>query len=58
MTCFTPRLMRVLESVRAAEGEVAVGPLYWEYGRRLNHDGNPDFSAADALAAVGYDQYR
>ena len=58
MTCFTPRLMRVLESVRAAEGEVAVGPLHWEYGRRLHHDGNPDFSAADALAAVGYDQYR
>ena len=58
MTCFTPRLMRVLESVRAVEGEVAVGPLYWEHGRRLHHDGNPDFSAADALAAVGYDQYR
>ena len=48
----------MLESVRAAEGAVAVGPLYWEYGRRLHHDGNPDFSAADALAAVGYDQYR
>ena len=52
---FTLRLMRVLESVRAAEGDDAVGPLYWEYGRRIHHDGDKDFAASDALAAVGYD---
>ena len=52
---FTRKLMRVLESVRAADGHGAMGPLYWEYGRRLHHDKNPDFTAADALAAIGYD---
>ena len=55
VSSFTLRLMRVLESVRAAEGDDAVGPLYWEYGRRIHHDGDKDFAAADALAAVGYD---
>ena len=54
-TNFTRKLMRVLESVRATEGDDALGPLYWEYGRRLHHDKDPDFTAADALAAVGYD---
>ena len=52
---FTLRLMRVLESVRAAEGDDAVGPLYWEYGRRIHHDDDKDFTASDALAAVGCD---
>ena len=52
---FTRKLMRVMESVRAAEGDEALGALYWEYGRRLHHDKDWDFTAADALAAVGYD---
>ena len=52
---FSLRLMRVLESVREAEGDDAVGPLYWEYGRRLHHDGVREFAVADALTAVGYD---
>ncbi len=52
---FTHRLMRVMESVRAAEGDDAVFDLYWEYGRRLHHDKESPFDAADALAAVGYD---
>ena len=52
---FSMRLLRVLESVRASEGDDAVRPLYWEYGRRIHHDGDTDFAAADALAAVGHD---
>ena len=52
---FSLRLMRVLESVREADGDDAVGPLYWEYGRRLHHDGVREFAVADALEAVGYD---
>ena len=54
-TNFTRKLMRVLESVRATEGDDALGPLYWEYGRRLHHDKDPEFTATDALAAIGYD---
>ena len=52
---FTLRLMRVFESVRAAEGDGALRPLYWEYGRRIHHDDDMEFAAADALAAIGYD---
>ncbi len=52
---FTLRLLRVLESVRAAKGDDAVEPLYWEYCRRIHHDENTDFTAAEALEAVGYD---
>lgn len=48
-------LLRVIESVRAAEGDDAVKPLYWEYGRRIHHDKNRNFAAAEALAAIGYD---
>ena len=50
---FTHNLLRVLESVRASEGESAVQPLYWEYGRRIHHDGSRDFDPAEALAAAG-----
>ena len=51
----THRYLRVMESVRAAEGDDAVFPLYWEYGRRIHHDKDREFPAADALAAVGLD---
>jgi hypothetical protein len=51
----THRYLRVMESVRAAEGDDAVLPLYWEYGRRIHHDQNRDFPAADALVAAGLD---
>jgi hypothetical protein len=51
----THRYLRVMESVRAAEGDDAVFPLYWEYGRRIHHDQDRKFSAADALAAAGLD---
>jgi hypothetical protein len=49
----THRLLRVMESVRASGGDVQ--PLYWEYGRRIHHDRQFEFTAADALAAVGLD---
>ncbi|MDH3682273.1 MAG: disulfide bond formation protein DsbA [Acidimicrobiia bacterium] len=52
----THRYLRVMESVRAAEGDDAVFPLYWEYGRRIHHDRDRDFPAADALKAVGLDE--
>ena len=52
---FTHDLLRVMESVRRAEGDDAVFALYWEYGRRIHHDKNRDFAAADALEAIGYD---
>jgi len=51
----THRYLRVMESVRAAEGDDAVFGLYWEYGRRIHHDKDRTFPAADALAAVGLD---
>lgn len=49
----THRLLRVLESVRASGGDVEA--LYWEYGRRIHHDRDPDFAAADVLASAGLD---
>ena len=52
---FTCRLLRVMEAVRAAEGEDAVFRLYWEFGRRIHHDGDRSFAAADALSAAGCD---
>ncbi len=51
----THQLLRVMESVRAAEGDDAVQPLYWEYGRRIHHDQQLEFDPADALTAVGLD---
>ncbi len=52
---FTHNLLRVLESVREAEGELAVQQVYWEFGRRIHHDKNRSFTATEALAAVGFD---
>lgn len=49
----TFRMLRVMESVRATDGEDAVFRLYWEYGRRIHHDREFDFEIADALAAAG-----
>ncbi len=51
----THGLLRVMESVRAAEGDEAIGALYFEYGARIHHDQALDFDPADALAAVGLD---
>ena len=54
-SAFTHNLLRVMESVRAAEGDGAIQELYWEFGRRIHHDGKRDFTAAEALEAVGLD---
>ena len=51
----TYRLLRVMESVRAAEGEDAVFRLYWEYGSRIHHDGEFDFGLVDALENAAVD---
>jgi len=51
----THRLLRIAESVRAAEGNDAFFKLYWEYGARLHHDKDRSFDPADALKAVGLD---
>jgi hypothetical protein len=51
----THHLLRVMESVRAADGEDAVFRLYWEYGRRIHHDRILDFDVAEALRAAGID---
>jgi len=50
-------LLRVLESVRSAEGDAAVEPLYVEYGRRIHHDDQRHWDAAEALRAVGLDEW-
>ncbi len=52
---FTHNLLRVMESVRETDGNEGVFQLYWELGRRLHHDKNRDFTAAEALEAVGLD---
>ena len=52
---YTHKLLRVMESVRKAEGNEAVFRLYWEYGRRIHHDRDRAFTAVDALTAVKLD---
>ena len=52
---FSHRLLRVLESVRAGDGDGDVERLYLEYGRRIHHERDRDFDVADALRAVGLD---
>jgi len=47
------KMLRVMESVRAAEGEDGTFAFYWELGRRIHHDGERDFTPTDALAAAG-----
>lgn len=52
---FTHSLLRVMESVRKDVGNESVQRLYWEYGRRIHHDRNRAFTAADALRSVDLD---
>jgi hypothetical protein len=52
---WTYGLLRVLESVRATEGDTAVGDLYVEFGRRIHHEGESMWDAAVALEAIGLD---
>jgi hypothetical protein len=51
----TNGLLRVFESVRAAEGEARLGALYTAYGRRIHHDQNTFFDPVEALAEAGID---
>lgn len=48
-------LLRVMEAVRAAEGDGPLGELYTEYGRRIHHDQSRLWDPAEALAVVGLD---
>jgi len=52
---FTHKLLRVMESIRAADGDAAVQPFYWATASRIHQDGDQDFSAQDALTAAGFD---
>ena len=57
---FTHRLIRVMESVRAAAdtpeaGNDDVFALYWKAGTWIHHDDNLDFTATELLEAVGLD---
>jgi hypothetical protein len=54
-TITTHRMLRVMESVRAAGGDDAVFHLYLEMGARIHHDRDRDFDVAEALATVGLD---
>ncbi len=49
-------LLRVLEAVRAPEGNQTVGDLYSEYGKRIHHGQDLEFDPAEALEAVGLDR--
>lgn len=46
-------LLRVLEAVRKGEGGTAVGDLYLEYGRRIQHDSQLEWDVTEALTAIG-----
>jgi 2-hydroxychromene-2-carboxylate isomerase len=48
---------RVLEAVRATQGEAPIGRLYTEYGRRIHHDdaGTAPGLLAESLSAAGLD---
>jgi hypothetical protein len=48
-------LLRVMEAVRAADGDEPLGELYTEYGRRIHHDQSRLWDPAEALEAVGLD---
>ena len=54
---YTHNLLRVMESIRAAEGEETYQKAYWEFASRIHHDGNrqDDFDLADALSTIGVD---
>ena len=49
----TYKMLRVMESVRATEGNEGVFALYWELGARIHHDKDREFDIADALEAAG-----
>src|SRR5688500_17703038 len=49
-------LLRVIEAARDAGGDEAVDPLYFEFGRRIQHEGDRKMEhLPEALAAAGLD---
>lgn len=52
-TTYSHGLLRVLESVRAAEGGEPLGRLYTVYGEHIHHQLDRATSAADLLAEAG-----
>jgi hypothetical protein len=52
---YTHGLLRVLESVRAAEGDEPLGRLYTVYGEHIHHQQDRSVSAADLLVEAGLD---
>lgn len=52
---YTHGLLRVLESVRAAEGDEPLGRLYTVYGEHIHHRQDGSVSAADLLGEAGLD---
>ena len=51
----THGMLRVMESVRRAEGDAAVFGVYWDFASRIHHDGDRGFDIAAALSALGLD---
>ena len=51
----THKMLRVMEAVRAGEGDGPIQAVYWEFASRIHHDKDVDFDIASALAAVGVD---
>jgi hypothetical protein len=54
---YTHGLLRVMESIRKAEGDAKVKDAYWEFATRIHHDGDrqDSFDLPAALAAAGFD---
>ncbi|MFN0026417.1 MAG: disulfide bond formation protein DsbA [Acidimicrobiales bacterium] len=46
-------MLRVMESVRASEGDAPIERLYWEMASRIHHDKEFDFPMEDVLVAAG-----
>ena len=51
----TYKMLRVMEAVRAGEGDGPLQKLYFEFGARIHHDGEVFFPIEDALQTVGLD---
>jgi hypothetical protein len=54
---FTHKLLRVFESVKAAEGMAAAEALYWQYGAVLHHDRSTGDADMDAVMAGGAEPF-
>lgn len=52
---YTHNLLRVMESVRAAEGDAPLGHLYTTFGEYIHHQQDRSKTAAELLAAAGLD---